>query len=138
LTTSTVIATGRSGQGLSMRCTGNVGPARIVPGSPDGGAPMVPQAARTRPSARTRPLVDLPRIEDPLWIERIFHPFHHVERGPVLEPHVGLTYDTGPVFPGHRAPDLDGQTVQAVGELVGALHLVVVRGIDEDRRVDVP
>src|SRR5207249_6440383 len=77
-TTSTVIATGRSGHGLPMRTgPGQAGPARMVPWIPDGGPPMAPQAPSTSASSR-RPLraVDLPGIEDPLRIERIFHPFH--------------------------------------------------------------
>ena len=62
-------------------------------------------AARANANARTRTLrtVDLPRVENALRVERIFHPFHHVERGPMFESHIGLTYGTRSVFPGDSA-----------------------------------
>ena len=56
----------------------------------------------------------------------------------MLGAHVRRAHDAGPVLAGDRAADLDRQLVEAVGELVGAAHLVRVLGVDKDRRMDVP
>src|SRR6266568_4132753 len=76
--------------------------------------------AYRRTTAGSSVPVELARIEDPLRVELLLDPLHHVERSAVLRAHVARAHRARPVLTGHRTADLDREPVQPVRELVGA------------------
>src|SRR5712692_5480303 len=82
--------------------------------------------------------IELAGVEDPLRIQLLLYPLHHIQRRSMLGAHIARADRTSAVLAGHGAADLDGQLVETIGQLVRAADLVGVVGVDEDRRMDVP